>query len=125
MTGKSNLTFEEALESEEAARKSISEFPVELRIPVLYVATKTKRTGFGEMAEDVFLYCKDRYFIGEKVESSFTSNKWVESHVLQVIAPNEEEITKMNSQRGYLSTIFIILLTILLIQESCKISKIK
>ncbi|XP_044747001.1 bromodomain adjacent to zinc finger domain protein 1A isoform X2 [Coccinella septempunctata] len=100
MTGKSNLTYEEALESEENARRSISEFPVELRIPVLYVATKTKRTGFGEMAEDVFLYCKDRYFIGEKLESSFTGNKWVESHVLQVIPPNEEEITKMRSQNG-------------------------
>lgn len=100
MTGKSNLTYEEALESEENARRSINEFPVELRIPVLYVATKTKRTGFGEMAEDVFSYCKDRFFIGEKLECSFTGNKWVESHVLQVIPPNEEEVKKVIPQNG-------------------------
>lgn len=104
MTGKSNLTYEEALESEENARRSINEFPVELRIPVLYVATKTKRTGFGEMAEDVFSYCKDRFFIGEKLECSFTGNKWVESHVLQVIPPNEEEVKKVIPQNGYVSS---------------------
>ncbi|KAL3285826.1 hypothetical protein HHI36_000348 [Cryptolaemus montrouzieri] len=94
MTGKSNLTYEEALESEENARRSIREFPVELRIPILYVASRTKRTGFGELADDVFMYCKDRYFIGEKVETSFTGNKWVDSHVLQVLAPSADELKK-------------------------------
>ncbi|KAK9869330.1 hypothetical protein WA026_003084 [Henosepilachna vigintioctopunctata] len=100
MTGKSNLTYEEALESEENARKSIKEFPYELRIPVLYIASKTNRKGFGEMAEDVFLYCKDRYFIGEKLETSFTGNKWVESHVLQVLPPTEDVLKASSPQNG-------------------------
>lgn len=93
MTGKSNLTYAEALNSENAARKSLQDFPVELRIPVLYLASKTKRTAFGEMAEEVFSYVKDRFFVGEIVESSFAENDWKESHVLQVIAPSEEQIT--------------------------------
>lgn len=92
MTGKNNLTYAEALNSENAARKSIRDFPAELRAPVLYLASKTKRTGFTEMSEDVFSYVKDRFFAGEIVESCFTVNEWRESHVLQVIAPNEEQV---------------------------------
>lgn len=92
MTGKTNLTYAEALASEQAARKSIQDFPYELRTPVLYLATKTKRTAFGDVAEDVFMFVKDRYFVGEIVESSFTDNQWKESHILQVIAPTEEQI---------------------------------
>lgn len=92
MTGKSNLTYAEALNSERAARKSIQDFPYELRTPVLYLACKTKRTAFSDMVEDVFSFVKDRYFVGEIVESTFTENNWRESHVLQVIAPTEEQI---------------------------------
>lgn len=92
MTGKTNLTYAEALASEQAARKSIQDFPYELRTPVLYLASKTRRTGFGEMADDIFSFIKDRYFVGEIVESSFTENNWRESHILQVIAPTEEQI---------------------------------
>lgn len=92
MTGKSNLTYAEALESEENARKNLKDFPAELRIPVIFLANKTKRSAFGDMAEDVFLFMKDRYFIGENVEASFTGSKWKESHILQVIAPTEEQI---------------------------------
>ena len=87
LTGKANLTYAEALESEDNAKNSLKEFPAELKIPILYLATKTKRSGFGEMAEDVFLYAKDRFFIGENIETSFTDLKWKDSHVLQVIAP--------------------------------------
>lgn len=96
MTGKSSLTYAEALKSENAARKSIRDFPVELRTPVLYLASKTTRTGFIDMAEDVFSYVKDRFFVGEMVESCFTNNwrEWEESHVLQVIAPNELQINE-------------------------------
>ncbi|CAH1169684.1 unnamed protein product [Phaedon cochleariae] len=92
MTGKQNLTYQEALESEENAKQSLKEFPVELRLPILYLASKTLRTSFGDMAEDVFMYVKDRYFIGENLETSFTGSKWKDSHVLQVIAPPADKI---------------------------------
>lgn len=101
MTGKSNLTYSEALVSEENAKKNLKDFPVELRIPVLFIASKTKRSGFGEMAEDVFSYMKDRYFVGENVEACFSGNKWREYHILQVIAPTNEEIAKA-PKNGYI-----------------------
>lgn len=92
MTGKSNLTYIEALQSEQNARKTLKDFPLAIQKPVLFLATKTQRSGFGEMAEDVFLYVKDRYFVGEKVEASFSGANWKEYQVTQVIAPSEEEI---------------------------------
>lgn len=92
MTGKSNLTYAEALESEENAKRMLKGFPPELKVPVLFVANKTKRTAFGDMSEDVFLFMKDRYFVGENVEAAFTGNKWKDSHVLQVFPPSEDEI---------------------------------
>lgn len=100
MTGKSNLTYSEALASEEIAKKHLKDFPVELRIPVLFIASKTKRGGFGEMAEDVFSFMKDRYFVGENIEACFSGNKWREYHILQVIAPTKEE-TEKAPKNGY------------------------
>lgn len=94
MTGKSNLTYAEALQSEKTARTSLKDFPMELRIPVLYLASKTKRSAFGDMTEDVFTFIKDRFFVGEIIESCFTENNWKESYVLQVIAPSEEQIAQ-------------------------------
>lgn len=92
MTGKQNLTYQEALESEDHAKQSLKEFPIELRLPVLYLANKTHRTSFADMADDVFNFVKDRYFIGENLETSFTGAKWKDSHVLQVISPSENVI---------------------------------
>lgn len=92
LTGKSNLTYAEALESEENARRMLSCFPQELKVPLLFVASKTKRTGFLDMAEDVFLFVKDRYFVGERVESTHSGYKWKDARVLQVLPPTEEQI---------------------------------
>ncbi|KAJ3638147.1 hypothetical protein MTP99_001553 [Tenebrio molitor] len=92
LTGKANLTYTEALESEENARNSLKEFPAELKTPILYLAYKTKRTAFGDMADDVFTFARERFFIGENIETSFTGTKWKDSHVLQVIAPSEDQI---------------------------------
>ncbi|CAG9839448.1 unnamed protein product [Diabrotica balteata] len=92
MTGKQNLTYQEALESEDNARQSLKEFPIELRLPILFLASKTHRTSFGDMTDDVFNFVKDRYFTGENLETSFTGSKWKDSHVLQVIAPPADTI---------------------------------
>ncbi|XP_076765181.1 ATP-dependent chromatin assembly factor large subunit isoform X3 [Xylocopa sonorina] len=92
ITGRSNMTYEEALQCEENAKKSLKEFPMELRIPILYLASKTNRSSFNEMIEDVYQFAKDRYFVGEMVEASFTENSWCDCHVLQVIAPTEQQI---------------------------------
>ncbi|XP_011303501.1 bromodomain adjacent to zinc finger domain protein 1A isoform X2 [Fopius arisanus] len=92
ITGKTNMTYEEALACEENAKASLKEFPMELRIPILYLASRTTRSSFNEMMEDVYQYARDRYFIGEMVEASFTEDSWCECHVLQVIEPTDDQI---------------------------------
>ncbi|XP_049878091.1 bromodomain adjacent to zinc finger domain protein 1A isoform X2 [Pectinophora gossypiella] len=94
MTGKNNLTYAEALESEKAARKSLKDFPMELRIPILYLAAKTKRSSFAEMSEDVFNYVRERYFVGETVEACLEGDLWRESHVLSVTAQKQHPGSK-------------------------------
>ncbi|KZC06179.1 Bromodomain adjacent to zinc finger domain protein 1A [Dufourea novaeangliae] len=76
ITGKSNMTYEEALQCEENAKRSLKEFPMELRIPILNLASKTNRSSFNEMIEDVYQFARDRYFVGEMVEASFTEDSW-------------------------------------------------
>lgn len=67
---------------------------MELQKAVLFVATKTQRTSFGDMAEDVFCYMKDRFFVGERVDPPFNGQKYKEYKVVQVIAPAEDQLKK-------------------------------
>lgn len=62
------MTYQEALESEEKALKHIASFPVVLQKPLLFLAQRTRRTRLADMNDDVFMFAKDRYFIGETVE---------------------------------------------------------
>ncbi|XP_043511870.1 bromodomain adjacent to zinc finger domain protein 1A isoform X2 [Frieseomelitta varia] len=100
ITGRTNMTFEEALQCEENAKRSLKEFPMELRIPILYLASKTNRSSFKEMIEDVYQFARDRYFVGEMVEASFTEDSWCDCHVLQVIAPSEQQIKLYNKENS-------------------------
>lgn len=90
MTGKNNLTYAEALESEKAARKLLKDFPMELRIPILYLAVQTKRCSFAEMSEDIFNYVRERFFVGETVEACLEGDLWREAHVLSVTAQKQQ-----------------------------------
>ncbi|XP_023950374.2 bromodomain adjacent to zinc finger domain protein 1A isoform X2 [Bicyclus anynana] len=94
MTGKNNLTYAEALESEKTARRSLKDFPMELRIPILYLATKTKRCSFAEMSEDVFNFVRERFFVGETVEACLEGDMWCEAHVLSVTAQKQRPDSK-------------------------------
>ncbi|KAH0556601.1 bromodomain adjacent to zinc finger domain protein 1A isoform X1 [Cotesia glomerata] len=92
ITGKTNMTYEEALHCEENAKKSLKEFPMELRTPILYLASKTHRTSFSEMTDDVYQYARDRYFVGEMVEANLVNDIWCDCHILQVIEPTEAQL---------------------------------
>ncbi|CAB3249511.1 unnamed protein product [Arctia plantaginis] len=94
MTGKNNLTYSEALSSEKAARKALKDFPMELRIPILYLAVRTKRCSFAEMSEDVFNFVRDRYFVGETVEACLEGDHWSEGHILSVTAQKQHPDSK-------------------------------
>lgn len=89
MTGKNNLTYAEALESEKAARRSLKDFPMELRIPILYLASRTKRCSFAEMSEDVFNFVRERFFVGETVEACLEGDSWQEAHILSITSQKQ------------------------------------
>ncbi|XP_072171683.1 bromodomain adjacent to zinc finger domain protein 1A-like isoform X2 [Diadema setosum] len=68
LTGRPGLTYQEAMESEERALKYLASFPVYLEPPVLYLAQMTKRGRLSDMCDDIFLFVKDRFFVGEIVD---------------------------------------------------------
>ena len=68
LTGKPNLTYQEAIESEERARRYLASFPVYLEAPVLFLASLTRRGNLADLCDDVFVFARDRYFIGEIVD---------------------------------------------------------
>eukprot|EP00092_Neocalanus_flemingeri_P010571 GFUD01011387.1.p1 GENE.GFUD01011387.1~~GFUD01011387.1.p1 ORF type:complete len:1574 (+),score=621.92 GFUD01011387.1:101-4822(+) len=91
VTGKGNLTYEEAVESEEKAKKRISNLPKPLKKGLLWLTYKTKRGRVGELVDDVYDWSKGRYFVGETVEAVI-GNQWCESKITRVIPPSDQEI---------------------------------
>lgn len=75
LTGKSGLTYQEAVECEEKARRQLNSLPEPLQKPLLYLANKTHTTRLADLNEDIFSYARERYFTGEIVEVTFTDAK--------------------------------------------------
>lgn len=69
VTGKSGLTFEEAVKSEQEASEKIRQgFPKELAKPLLWYAHKFCYRGrLDDLINDVYCVSRDRYFVGELV----------------------------------------------------------
>lgn len=89
ITGKPNLTYAEALESEKQARRILRTFPAAVKGPFLMVASKTKRSAFNEMLDDVFGFIKEHYFESESVDALEPSGrKYREATIVEVIPPN-------------------------------------
>lgn len=100
ITGKSELTYQEALDSEEKALKNIKDFAPELRTPVLYLASLTSATHFSELADIVFNFVKNRYFVGESVQACFEKDTWSFAQVLSVTLPTAEEVLSYCDKHG-------------------------
>ena len=93
ITGKANLTYDEAIESEKKARKRLGTLPRHLKRGLLWLANKTRRGRMHDLVDDVFRYAYNRYFKGELVEAVI-GDMWCECKVLKVIPPTQEEIDK-------------------------------
>ncbi|KAJ1371692.1 Histidine-containing phosphotransfer protein 3 [Parelaphostrongylus tenuis] len=66
-TGKTGLTFFEALESEKQAMRALGNFPPQLENSILFlVRNHLCRGRFEDLLNDVSLFMKDRYFVGEE-----------------------------------------------------------
>ncbi|XP_068938308.1 bromodomain adjacent to zinc finger domain protein 1A isoform X2 [Petaurus breviceps papuanus] len=88
VTGKPGLTYQEALESEKKARQNLQSFPEPLVIPVLYLTTLTHRSRLHEICDDLFIYVKDRYFVGEIVEVVRNNGARLQCKILEAISPS-------------------------------------
>ncbi|XP_049541340.1 bromodomain adjacent to zinc finger domain protein 1A [Anopheles darlingi] len=96
LTGRPNLTYAEALESEKAARKLLKTFPDALKGPFLLVASHTKRTSINEMHEDVYSYIKDQLFKGEVVDALDPSGKTYRRAKIVAVTLHSNSPSKQN-----------------------------
>ncbi|XP_077995550.1 bromodomain adjacent to zinc finger domain protein 1A-like [Glandiceps talaboti] len=92
ITGRSGLTYEEAIESEERARRQLAAFPGYLEVPVLYLATLTRRGRLADVCDDVFVFARDRYFVGEIVEV-YSDGSRETCKILKVIPPQSQHLS--------------------------------
>lgn len=68
ISGKSNLTFDEAVESEESARETLKTVDKILVKAILYLFSKaTGRISVRTLANEIFEAIKEKYFVGEVV----------------------------------------------------------
>ncbi|PIK61464.1 hypothetical protein BSL78_01589, partial [Apostichopus japonicus] len=88
LTSRPGLTYQEALESEDRARKLLASFPVYLEAPILFLVTLTRRGRLADICDDVFVFARDRYFIGEIVDVSYRGNRET-CRVERVIPPGD------------------------------------
>ncbi|XP_075700265.1 bromodomain adjacent to zinc finger domain protein 1A isoform X2 [Rhinoderma darwinii] len=89
-TGKSGLTYQEALESEKKVKRSLLNFPEPVLVPVLYLATLANHQRLSDLCDDVFDYVKDRFFIGETVTVMRNSGARLECTILEIKLPPQE-----------------------------------
>lgn len=70
ITGRAGMTYQEAVDCEERAKRHLATFQENLQRPLLFLATLTHRSRLADLNDDVFLFAKDHYFIGETVDIS-------------------------------------------------------
>ncbi|KAM9786457.1 bromodomain adjacent to zinc finger domain protein 1A isoform X5 [Syngnathus typhle] len=70
LTGRADLTYLEAVESERRAKQTLQNFPHSLVRPLLHLAALGRRSRLSELCEDVYSFAKDRFFPGETVDVS-------------------------------------------------------
>uniref|UniRef100_A0A8C4WX77 Bromodomain adjacent to zinc finger domain protein 1A n=1 Tax=Eptatretus burgeri TaxID=7764 RepID=A0A8C4WX77_EPTBU len=86
VTGRSELTFQEALDSEERALGVLNSLPVALHPPLLALASLTRRTRMQDVCEDVHGFVRQRFFVGEQVEANLPGKSRQTSLVLEVLS---------------------------------------
>ncbi|GFR93026.1 bromodomain adjacent to zinc finger domain protein 1A [Elysia marginata] len=84
------MTFQEAKECEDKAKKNLANFQDSLKKPLLFLTTLTHRSRLNDLNDDVFLFAKDRFFIGETLEySQSQGSKRIQCKILEAIPPPE------------------------------------
>lgn len=84
ITHRPNMTYQEALDSEKAARKKFQNFPKHLQKPVLYLVKLMQKSRLEELSDAMATFIKKRFFIGEQVEVKVKSSKYEQCQILDV-----------------------------------------
>jgi hypothetical protein len=87
-TGKANLTYEEAVESEKSARKRLGKISKPLKRALVWLAHQTQRGRFADLADDVYVFANARYFVGEVVEA-IVNDQWCDCKIIKVTSLNK------------------------------------
>ena len=93
VTGKTNLTYEEAVESERKAKKRLGTIPKPLKRGLLWLADHTQRGKLSDLVDDVWRFASGRYFVNEVVEA-IVNEQWCDCKVIHAIPPTQQEIDK-------------------------------
>ncbi|TMS01680.1 Bromodomain adjacent to zinc finger domain protein 1A [Larimichthys crocea] len=88
LTGRAGLTYLEAVESERRAKQSLQSFPPPLVVPLLHLATLSRRCRLTELCEDIYAFVKERFFPGETVDVNGRNGARHVCEVLQVHSPH-------------------------------------
>lgn len=84
VTGRANLTFEEAVESENKANHMLTSFPSTLQLPALYLMKYISESKFNEIINMIYTFISDRFFVGEEIYVNFgnVTQKYVIDFIL-------------------------------------------
>ena len=74
LTGQSNLTYTQAAESEREAGKLLDSFPQCYQRAVLELVHHARRTNIRSLGDELIVFFKERYVVGERLELSQTTS---------------------------------------------------
>ena len=77
VTGKSGLTFQEAMESELSANHMIESLSEGLQIGVLYLASLMKENRITQVLNKIAVFIQNRYFVNEKIFATVNDKRFV------------------------------------------------
>nr|XP_039249380.1 bromodomain adjacent to zinc finger domain protein 1A-like isoform X1 [Styela clava] len=85
ITERGNMTYQEALDCEEEARKKFDKFPEGLQKPMLLLVNLIARSRIEILNDTIFSFIKKRYFVGETLDVKVKTNKFEMCRILDVI----------------------------------------
>lgn len=68
MTGQQNLTYQEAVDSENEAKHSMSLLPELYKEAILWLIHQRPHTNMKSILEKVYHYFKERFLVGEELD---------------------------------------------------------
>ena len=71
---------------------------LQLKQPLLYIASLTCRGKVNEACDDVYYFVKDRYFVNESVEA-ILRGKWYSSKVVRAVPPTAAELEQYKEEQ--------------------------